>query len=155
MKLQDFLKKVPGYVQRVLDGVITSEQLLSEIQGLPRELTEPVRSEIVRQFSRALDLTEKSDPLIPALEILAEPGWTEVLAEAKRCRSEYRKARGHSQEEARARILAGLATVGIRGSAVVPRLKGDESWEAEDRKLRAPCEERLAALREALTADEY
>ena len=153
LQLQDFLKKVPGYLQRVLDGTLSPQQLLSQIQGLPHELTEAGRGEIVRQFSQALDLTEKSDPLIPALEILADPGWTEMLAEAKRCRSEYRKVRSDRQKVARNRILADLAASGIQGTAVVPKLEGHEFWEAEDQRLRAPCEEQLAALREALTTD--
>ena len=150
MPLQDFLKKVPGYVKRTLDGGLTPEQLLSEIKTLPPELTEQARGEIVRQFSQALDMTEKSDPLIPVLEKLVEPDWTAMLAEFKLCRAEYRKARGDSQKEARNRILSGLAAVGIQGSAVVPKLVADEAWDAEDQKLREPCEERLEALRTAL-----
>lgn len=151
MQLQDLLKKVPGYVQLVLDGTFTPEQLLDGIKTAAPEIAEQFRAEIARQLSRTLDLSEKTDPLIPALEILAEPAWSELLAEVKRCRPEYRKAKEGFQVQAQARILGNLAAAGIRGSAVVAKLEHDESWAAQDRKLRQSCEERLAALREALT----
>ena len=109
MQLQDFLKKTPGYMGRILDGTLTPEQLLNEIEALPGVLAKSARREIARQFSQVLDLTEKSDPLIPALEILAEPGWSDSLAEVKQCRSEYREARAGFQIQARDRILLDLA----------------------------------------------
>ncbi len=154
VQLQDFLKKVPGFVKRVLDGALAPEQLLDEIKTQPQELADRVRREIGRQLSQALDLSEKSNPLMLALEMLAEPGWSGLLAEVKRCRSQYQAARGVSQKQARDLILTRLAAAGIRGSAVVAKLEGDESWEAEDRRLRGPCEERLADLREALSTNQ-
>ena len=93
IQLQDLLKKVPGYVELVLDGALTPEQLLDEIKTSAPEIAGQLRGEISRQLSRTLDLSEKTDPLIPALEILAEPAWSELLAEVKRCRPKYRKAR--------------------------------------------------------------
>jgi len=150
MQLQDIVKKVPGYMERLLDGALTPEQLLGEIKAQPRELTQRAHREIARQLSRTLDLTERTNPLLRALEMLAEPGWAEMLAEIKRCRSQYRKAAADSQRQARNRILEKLAAVGIRGSAVVAKLEGDASWETEDRRLRGPCEARLEALRAAL-----
>ncbi len=154
VQFQDFLKKVPGFVKRVLDGALAPEQLLDEIKTQPQELADRVRREIGRQLSQALDLSEKSNPLMLALEMLAEPGWSGLLAEVKRCRSEYQAARGGSQKQARDRILTRLAAAGIRGSAVVAKLEGDESWEAEDRRRRGPCEGRLEDLREALSTNE-
>jgi hypothetical protein len=151
LQLQDFVKKVPGYMERIFGGALTSEQLLEEIKTLPQGLTERVRREIARQFSQALDLTDKSDPLIPALEVLVEPSWSELLAEVKRCRAEYEEVRAGSEQKARDRILATLAAEGIQGSAVVAKLEGDPLWEAEDHELRRPGEDRLIALREALT----
>ena len=154
MQLQDFLKKTPGYVGRILDGTLSPEQLLNEIEALPGVLAERARREVARQLSQVLDLTETSDPLILALEMLAEPEWSDSLAEVKRCRAEYREARAGSQMQASDRILLDLAAAGIKGSAVVAKLEGDEHWEKENRKLRQPCEERLAALREALINNE-
>ena len=150
VQLQVFLKKVPGFVKRVLDGALAPEQLLDEIKTQPQELAERVHREVARQLGQALDLSERSNPLILALEMLAEPGWSGLLAEVKRCRSEYQAARGGFQKLVRDRTLTRLAAAGIRGSAVVAKLEGDDSWEVEDRKRRRPCESRLEALRAAL-----
>lgn len=151
MKLQDFLKKVPVYVERIVDLTFTPEQLLDEIKALPQEFRDQIRKELTRQMSHALDLTAKSDPLIGALELLAEPDLSTLLAEVISCRSGYRQARDDAWQQAQNRILGTLAAAGIRGSAVVAKLKGDPFWEAEDRQLRQPCKVVLEALRAALT----
>ena len=150
LHLQDALKKVPGYVERIIDGLITSEQVLHEIEALPQELGERVRQEVARQMSQALDFSEKTDPLIEALEMLAEPGWADLLDQVKRCRSDYGRARRAAWQQAQHRSLAILADAGIRGSAVVAKLEDDPSWRAEDRKLRQPCEQLLTAMQEEL-----
>lgn len=150
MQLREGLKKVPGYLERVLDLTLTPDLLLEEINALPQETRKQIRAEIVRQMSQALDLSAKSDPLIGGLEALAEPGWTALLEEVKNCRADYVKARADARKQSQNRVLAGLAAVGIGGSAVVAKLEGDPVWEAEDRRLRQPCEERVETLRKAL-----
>ena len=152
MQLQDLLKKLPFYLDRILNSGLVPEQLLAAINNLPQELTSRARREIAGRMSQALDFTEKSDPLIPVLEIVAEPGWSEILAEVKRCRAKYRQAREGAGQKVQARLLVGFAEAGIKGSAVVAKLDGNPVWEAEDRELRQPCEDRLKGLRETLSA---
>lgn len=150
MQLRDSLKKISGYVERTLDRVLSPKELLEEIETLPQDLGERVRQETVRRMIQALNLSSITDPLAATLEALVEPEWAEPLAEIIRCRSAYRQARDEAQEKARHRILAELADAGIKGSAVVAKLEGDSLWKAEDDKLRYPCEQLLAAMRQNL-----
>ncbi|UCG14495.1 MAG: hypothetical protein JSU72_08625 [Deltaproteobacteria bacterium] len=150
VRLQEALKKVPGYVERVINRVFTPERLLDEIQSFPQALQPRIRREIARQMCHTLDLSEKTDPLAEALEVLAEPGWATLLAEVRQSTSEYRQARVSVRQEAENRILTRLAETGVRGSAVVAKLEDDPSWKAEDGRLRHHCEQKLVALREAL-----
>ena len=150
MQLRDFLKKLTGYVERILDGTLVPEKLLEEIEAQPQELRDRARKGVARHMSDALDLSPRSDPLMAALELLAEPDWSTLLAEVKSCRSSYRESRDVAWQQAQNRALASLAAAGIRGSAVVAKLEGTPSWEAEDSQLRQPCEELLASLRGAL-----
>ena len=152
MQLKDALKKIAGYVKRVIDRLLSAEELLGQIRALPQEQHELVQREIARQMSQELDLSERTDPLIAALEVFAEPAWTALLADVRKCRYEYREARDGARQEECSRLLAGLATKGIRGSAVLPKVEDAPSWQAEDNRLRQPCEERLAAMREALSS---
>ena len=154
MQLQDFLKKVPFYLYRILDSTLTPKQLLDEINSLPQGLTTRARVELAGKVSQTLDSTEKSDPLISVLEMLAEPGWSEILAEVKRCRDQYRQTREILGQQVQARLLEEFAAVGIRGSAVVAKLDGNPVWEAEDRELRQPWEDRLKTLKETLAASQ-
>ena len=151
MQLQDFLKKVPFYLDRILNSVLTPEQLLDETNSLPQELTGRARREIAGQVSQALDLTGKSDTLISVLEMLVEPDWSEILAEVKHCRDKYRQAREGVGQKVEARLLDEFSALGIRGSAVVAKLDGNPVWEAEDQELRQTWEYGLKALRETLT----
>jgi hypothetical protein len=150
MQLQEALQKVPGYAERVLDGVLSAEALTAEIGGLPPEIREPVRRETARQMSLILDLDPHTDPLLNALESLAEPAWASLLGIFKRCRSDYRQARATGEQQARNRILAALAAAGIQGSAVVAKVASDPLWTAEDGRMRQQCEAHLEALRTAL-----
>lgn len=152
MQFQEALKKVPGYVERVLDLTFTPERLLEEINGLSKEISKGIREEIARQMSQALDLSAKSDPLIDCLEVLAEPNWSALVEQVKHCRADYRKAREDLRQQAEDRVLASLAAAGIGGSSIVAKLEGDVFWQEEGRRLREPCEERLEALREAITS---
>jgi hypothetical protein len=150
MQLQDFFKKVPGYVTQILDLSLMPEQLLEKTKALPQELRGRSRKEITRQLSLAVDLSAATDPLIAALELLVESDLLDLLAEVISCRSRYSQARDDAWQQAQDSILGGLAAAGIRGSAVVAKLEGESSWEAEDSELRQPCLEQLEAFRAAL-----
>jgi hypothetical protein len=150
MQLQDALKKISAYVEKILERVLSPEELRQKIEALPQNFRERVRQETVRHLIQALNLSTETDPLAATLEVLAEPALQKPLAEVIRCRSAYRQARNEAQQTARHRILAELAGAGIRGSAVVAKLESDSSWRAEDDKLRHPCEQRLAVLRQDL-----
>ena len=152
MQLQQGLRKIPGYVERILDLTWTPELLQEKINDLPQETRKRIRGEIARQMSQALDLSARSDPLIGGLEVVAEPDWLVLLQEVKHCRDDYRKAREDARKQAQGRILAQLAAAGIGGSAVVAKVEGDGLWQEEDRRLREPCENRLKVLREAISS---
>ena len=152
MKLQEGLMKVPGYVERILDRTLSPEELRRTIETLEQENRTRIHMEVALQMSQALDLSSKTDPLIAALELLAEPAWTKLLDQIRNCRSDYRQAKDAAGQSARNRILTRLADSGIRGSAVVAKLESDASWRAEDRELRQSCEKQLVELRETLSA---
>jgi hypothetical protein len=152
MELKETLKKVSGYLSRYRGGALSLERLLKEIRELAPELRDRVRGELARQMSLALSLSPDTDALIPAMEALADSGWTEVLAGVKRCRAEVRKALEAAKGSMEGRMIAALAAAGIRGSAVAVKVESDQEWIALSEELKRPCEERHEALRRALAA---
>jgi hypothetical protein len=128
IELREALKKVSGYLSRYRDGVLSLEALLKEMRSLAPEIRDRVR------------------------QALAEPGWTDVLAGVRRCRTEVRKALEAARGSVEGRMLAQLAAAGIRGSAVAVKTGGDPQWIAMNQNLMRPCEDRLEALRRALAA---
>jgi hypothetical protein len=150
MELKETLKKVSGYLSRYRDGALSLDRLLKEIRELAPELRDRVRGEMARQMSLALNLSPDTDALIPAMEALADPGWTELLASVKRCRGEVRKAVEAAKANMEGRMLAALGAAGIRGSAVAVKVESDQEWIVLSEELKRPCEERLEALRRAL-----
>jgi len=152
IELKDALKKVSGYLSRYRDGLLNLEALLKELRGLAPEIRHRVRGEMARQMSVALNLSPDTDGLMPAMEALAEPGWTDLLAEVKQCRTEVRKALEAARGNIEGRVRAELAAAGIRGSAVAVKIEGDPQWIAVKEELVRPCEARLEALRRALAA---
>ncbi|HVO83439.1 MAG TPA: hypothetical protein VMU60_03325 [Syntrophobacteria bacterium] len=152
IELKAALKKVSGYLSRYRDGVLRLEVLLKEMRGLAPEIRQRVRGEMARQTSLALNLSPDTDGLIPAMEALAEPDWTDLLAAVKQCRAEVRKALAAARGSIEGRVLAELDAAGIRGSAVAVKIDGDPQWIALKQELMRPCEARLEALRRALAA---
>jgi hypothetical protein len=152
MKLQEELKKVPGYVERILDRTLNPEELRGLVDALEQQYRERIRLEIAQQMGQALDLSSRTDPLIAALELLVEPAWTKLLDQIRNCRSEYRQAKDAAGRTAEHRVLTQLAHAGIKGPAVVAKLESDPSWQVEDRELRQSCEELLEELRETLSS---
>jgi len=149
---KEALKKVSGYLSRYRDGVLSLEALLKEMRSLAPEVRDRVRGEMARQMSLVLNLSPDTDALIPAMEALAGPGWTDLVAAVKRCRIEVRKALEAARGSVEGRMLAELAAAGVRGSAVAVKIEGDPQWIAMNQKLMSPCEERLEVLRRALAA---
>jgi hypothetical protein len=152
IEVKEALKKASGYLSRYRDGVLSLDALLKEMQGLAPEIRDRVRREMVRQMSLALDLLPDTDALIPAMEALADSGWTDLLARVRQCRTEVREALEAARGGIEERMLAELAAAGVRGSAVAVRTEGDQQWIALKQKLMKPCEERLERLRRALAA---
>lgn len=152
IELKEALKKASGYLSRYRDGVLSLEALLKEVRGLAPEIRDRVRGEMVREMSLALNLSPDTDALIPAMEALADPGWTDLLARVRQCRIEVRKALEAARGGIEGRMLAELAAAGVRGSAVAVKIEGDQQWIALKQKLMKPCEERLERLRRALAA---
>jgi hypothetical protein len=152
IELREALKKVSGYLSRYRDGVLSLEALLKEMRSLAPEIRDRVRQETARQMSLLLNLSPETDAMIPAMEALAEPGWADLLAGVRRCRTEVRKALEAARGSVEGRMLAQLAAAGIRGSAVAVKTGGDPQWIAMNQNLMRPCEDRLEALRRALAA---
>jgi hypothetical protein len=150
MDLNEASKKLSGYLSKYRDGVLGLDAMMKEIEGFPPEIHQRARRETARQMCSALDLSPDTDSLVTALEVLAEPGWVEVLGEVKRCRTETRKALEATRRRIGERILAALAAGGIRGSAVTAKPESDREWVMTGATLRRPCEERIEALRQAL-----
>jgi hypothetical protein len=152
MDLNEAFKKVSGYIAKYRDGVLSLAAMVKEIEGFPPEMRQRVRREMARQMCSALDLSPDTDPLVTALEVLAEPDWAEALGEVKRCRIETSKALEAARRRIEQGILAALAASGIRGSAVVAKPESDREWVVTGATLSRPCEERIEALRRTLTA---
>ena len=152
IELKEALKKASGHLSRYRDGVLSLEALLKEMGRLAPEIRHRVRGEMARQMSLVLNLSPDTDALIPAMEGLAESGWTDLLADVTQCRVEVRRALEAARGGVEVRMRTELAAAGIRGAAVAVKIEGDPQWIALTRTLMRPCEERLDALRRALAA---
>jgi hypothetical protein len=132
--------------------MLSLEALLKELRGVAPEIRDRVREEMVREMSLALTISPDTDSLIPAMEALADPRWTDLLAAVSRCRTEVRKTLEATRGRIEGGALAELAAAGIRGSAVAVNIEGDNQWIDVKKELMRPCEARLEALRRAFAA---
>ncbi|MBW1980338.1 MAG: hypothetical protein JRJ12_03895 [Deltaproteobacteria bacterium] len=150
VQMQEALAKVQGLVRQLQDDTATVADVCAQIEALPQHLQARLKRQIARQVCDALSPDQQSEVLVNLLETLLEPSWEAPFSRFRKCWSEYNRLREAEKEKVTNSIVARLAAAGIQGSAVVPKVEDDPAWREQLENLWQPCEQHLAALRQAL-----
>jgi hypothetical protein len=125
----DQLRKVPGYLQKYLDGVGDLDDLLEDIATLPEEHRHEVKQELIKRLVKELGFDPRGRRVLEALQGLAPREDLGKVAELHQLLDRFDESRHElvtaRSEQARTR----LAALGISGSAVVVREEKDPEWE--------------------------
>jgi hypothetical protein len=125
----DQLRKVPGYLQKYLDGVGDLDDLLDDLAAPPEEHRHAVRQELINRLVKELGFDPRGRRGLEALQILAPREDLGKVAELQQLMDRFDASRHElvtaRSEQARTR----LAAFGISGGAVVVREEKDPVWE--------------------------
>jgi hypothetical protein len=123
------LRKVPGYVQKLLDNVWELDDLQRAVANLPEGYSPEVQQELVRCLVKELDFQGRGRRCLEALERLADSEGQRKLRECQELMGRFDEAHQKMVTADTERSLARLAALGISGSAVLVRGEKDHQWE--------------------------
>ena len=124
-KDKDTENRIKGLVQKLLDGLLTKNQLIKEYERLKKEVGLSDNKLFVDEVLRRLDPGQNTQIM---LEILKECCGIET-ASFQAVIDEYLKAYNRAVQKRTVQLKELLAEkYSISGSAVIPNLDADEQW---------------------------
>jgi hypothetical protein len=147
---EEQLKKIPGYVQRFLDGAWDMNQLKTELGNLPVDLRDETARHLTKQFVMESNLEEKGKKCLEALEYLAQEKDRRWLNQFQDLISSFEKTKRKWVSTQEKQMRSDLAALGIKGTAVVVRPEKSPQWQAKEHDFQLQIEEIQTAWKAAL-----
>ncbi len=122
LDVKETLKKVPGLVQKYVDGAMKDREFQKEVSGYYETDRDAVLKELNKQLARSFSFEDRDKDLriIEAMRKL-NPDRDEIVDELQNCIEKFHKVREELIEAKTSHFLKELEERGIRGSAIVPK----------------------------------
>ena len=141
--------RIKGLVQRLQDGLLSSNQLKREYESFKKGSDLSDDSLLVREVQTRLDPDLDNHILIETLETSCRLDTAMIRANLK----DYRDACQRAARKRSAQLKEELAqNHSISGSAVLPDLYSDEQWQQTAQDLRRQFEDNLSQTEDKLIA---
>ncbi len=148
LDVEETLKKVPGLVQKYMDGALKDRDFRNGVVEYCKVDSEAVKKEIVKELARALTFKGKERDLkvVKALQNLELNNAGNLIDELKNCLETFYEEQNKLVDEKTATYLDELEKAGIRGSAVVPKAILRQEDLARLQPIKATCLNLLSRL---------
>jgi len=148
MERREHLEKVPGIVQRFVDGAWSVDHMQEAWRHIPEAFREEARRHILQRLLDALSDEHAAEKLIPAMEAFASQVDMPYIQRLARLVTQDMDPE-QSWEARRRKLLADLAEKGIRGDAVHIPPTLDPRWHLSQRAMHDALEALKAEWRAA------
>ncbi len=150
MKRKEVLQKATSLFHRYRDGHLSLNEMLKQIERMEKNTATTVKEFLLSRWIDALSLNDREEQILKGIESLTQRNIDEVKQEFHSLVSRYQEERERVKEKVKFQLLEALRNDGIYGSAVEPKLDGDELWEKENEKLDQSYKTRLEEIKEQL-----
>ena len=140
-------KKIRGILQRLQDQTLTMGQLNSEYDRLKKENNLSDNTLLMNEIFNRLDLNKHDQKLLALLKDLCGANAKEIESILNDYQDAINAAASYRMIELREDLAQKHY---ISGSAVVPNLDADETWQAEGRDIRTKFEQKLDGEKDKL-----
>lgn len=141
MRLDEWSQKSRVLVQRYRAGTLTVQGFRAELKrGIP-ECPE-LKNLVKQEFIQTLDTEDDYQALASGFKDVLDIDPTPYIARMQ----DFAARRVEARRQISERALAGLREQGISGSAVLPNLENDPSWQDRLANLHAELKQELAGL---------
>ncbi len=141
LDIAEQLRKIPGFLQKYLDGSWTLRDLREEIEALPDEHRQAITQRLLERLVMELGFDAKGRKCAQALVELTPQERRDNLTTLWQLLDRYDASHRELVDARAEQLQAQLADLGISGSAVLARGEKSTEWEAKrqefDRQLDA------------------
>ena len=135
MKQKEVLQKATSLFHRYREGYLSLNDILKQIEKMEKKTASTVKEFLLSQWIDALSLDDGQERILKGIESLGQRNIEEVEQTFHHLVSQYQEEKEKVKEKVKAQRREVLREDGITGSAVEPKLEGDELWEKENEKL--------------------
>jgi hypothetical protein len=150
MKQKEVLQKAASLFHRYRDGLLSLNEILKQLDKMEKTAATTVKELLLSQWIDALSLDDEEEKIFRAVELLEHRNIDEARQEFRSLLSRYQTEKDKVKEKARLQLIEDLRKDGICGSAVEPKLGGNELWEKENEALRHSFKIALDKIKEQL-----
>ena len=150
IKRKEIMQKVTSLFNRYLEGYLPLNEILKEIEKMEEKTAIVMKESLLSQWIDALSLNGEGERLFKGIESLKQRSIDEVKQNFHRLLSQYQKEKKKVEEALRIQFTEALKRDGIYGSAVEPKLEGNELWKKENEKLNQSYRTQLEEIKEQL-----
>lgn len=123
-QIRELKGRVKGWLQKYLDGVLNTEKIREELEGLDRVKREVAGALMKKECTDRLDLQGDNSPILELMDEVLGLDTKKIREVLFICLDALeRKKAGHEEN-----ILDQMKKRGISGSAIVPNLAADQEW---------------------------
>ncbi len=150
MKKKEVLENATRLSHRYLEGYLPLNDILRQIERMDKKTAATVKEFLLSQWIDALSLDGEEETILKGVELLGQRNIDEVKQKFRRLVSQYQEEKEKAEEKVKTQRKEVLRKERIYGSAVEPKLEGDELWEKENEKLDRSYQIRLDEIKEQL-----
>jgi len=150
IKRKEIMQKVTSLFNRYLEGDLPLNEILKEIEKMEEKTAIVMKESLLSQWIDALSLNGEGERLFKGIESLKQRSIDEVKQNFHRLLFQYQKEKKKVEEALRIQFTEALKRDGIYGSAVEPKLEGNELWKKENEKLNQSYRTQLEEIKEQL-----
>jgi hypothetical protein len=152
IKQQETLQNVNGLFLRYREGRLSLNEILKDIERMDEKTGTLSKEILLSQCIDALSLNEEDERLLRGIEALKGREIDDLRAKLHHLLSQYQREKDRVKEEVAVRSTEALRRDGISGSAVEPKLEGNELWKEENEKLERSYRMKLQNIKEQMKA---
>ncbi len=134
--------KGKGMVQKFLDRVLRTEDIISEIGFMDEQAQEWIKKSILDDCMERINIERSNEDMLELVEKVLGLNPAPIRALIER----FQKQLTHEAEKIRAKLAQELQEKGIRGSAVIANHKASAQWASLEAQLHEEFEKQLDEL---------
>ncbi len=135
IKQKEILEKVSSLSHRYREGTSPLHEILKEIEKMDEKIRPWVVDTLLTQWIKALSLTPEGERLIKGIESLKRRGLEKMKERFDDLLYHYQEAREEMKKRVKVQLMEILKKEHISGSAVDPKVEGNEIYKEESERL--------------------